>query len=72
MRRFSAEDLQDQEYLRIHPLGQLPALKYGKTTLWESGAILDFLTRVQPAEAAPLLPQSDDVNIVARYLQVTG
>jgi glutathione S-transferase len=31
------------EYLKLHPLGQIPAIKDGDATLFESGAIVEYL-----------------------------
>ncbi|NNU81207.1 glutathione S-transferase family protein [Halovulum dunhuangense] len=36
-------DLRDPEYLAIHPLGRVPALVDGPVTLFESGAICEYL-----------------------------
>jgi glutathione S-transferase len=36
------ERLKQPEYLAIHPMGMVPALRDGELTLWESGAILQY------------------------------
>jgi glutathione S-transferase len=42
------------EYLAIHPLGKVPALKHGKQVIIESGAIMLYLADLYPeAEMAP-------------------
>ena len=40
---FKPEALQSPEYLQVHPLGQLPAVRDGELTLIESGGILEYL-----------------------------
>ncbi len=40
---FKAEALQSPEYLAVHPLGQLPAIEDGDVTMFESGAIVEYL-----------------------------
>ncbi len=39
----SFEALKRPEYLRVHPLGAVPAIRDGDVTMFESGAILEFL-----------------------------
>jgi glutathione S-transferase len=47
-------DNQKPEYLAIHPLGKVPALKHGDTVLIESGAIMLYLAdRFPAAKMAP-------------------
>ena len=36
-------ELQDPAYLAVHPLGRVPALRDGQLTLFESGAIAEYL-----------------------------
>ena len=63
---FKPENLKRPEYLRLHPLGQVPVVEDGGVVLFESGAILEWLLekygagRLQPATGAPER---------ARYLQ---
>lgn len=53
--RISAESLRAPDYLKIHPLGRVPAIREGDLTLFESGAILQYLLerygkgRLEPA-----------------------
>lgn len=52
---FKPEILKSPEYLALHPLGQIPVLEDGETTMFESGAILQYLLekygegRLEPA-----------------------
>jgi glutathione S-transferase len=52
---FTSGARQTPEYLKIHPLGQLPAIRDGAISMFESGAILQYLlekhgeTRLAPA-----------------------
>jgi len=40
---FEKTTLQAPDYLKKHPFGKVPALEDGETTLFESGAILEYL-----------------------------
>jgi glutathione S-transferase len=57
--RFTPESLQSAAYLKVHPLGKVPALQDGDLTLFESGAILEYLLekygagRLAPAVGSP-------------------
>lgn len=59
-------DLKCPEYLRIHPLGQVPALVDGDLTLIESAAICMYLAERAPDRS--LLPP-DDARARALYHQ---
>ena len=54
------------EYLRVHPMGRVPTLEDGDVTIFESGAIVQYLLarhgggRMVPATSSPAFP---------RYLQ---
>jgi glutathione S-transferase len=56
---FKPEVLNSPEYLQVHPLGQLPAIRDGEITLYESGAIVQYLLekygagRLEPAIGTP-------------------
>lgn len=56
---FTAEVLQSPTYLKLHPLGRIPVVQDGPVTLFESGAILEYLLekygegRLAPAPATP-------------------
>jgi glutathione S-transferase len=51
----SPEDIKTPEYLKIHPLGQVPALVDGDLTLIESAAICMYLADKDPEQR--LVPQ---------------
>ena len=40
---FKREALQSPEYLKVQPLGQIPAIRDGEVTMFESGAIVQYL-----------------------------
>src|SRR4051812_18689658 len=48
--------LKSSEYLKINPLGKVPAIKDGTATLYESGVIVDYLDA--KSRAKKLLPPS--------------
>jgi glutathione S-transferase len=48
---FADEDLKSAEFLAINPRGQVPALRDGGFTLYESIAILGYLEAIRPAPA---------------------
>jgi glutathione S-transferase len=48
---FSSQDLQSGKFLAINPRGQVPALRDGEFTLYESIAILSYLDAIQPEPA---------------------
>lgn len=62
----SPKDLKTPEYLKIHPLGQVPALVDGDLTLIESAAICMYLAERAPDKA--LLP-ADNIKTRALYHQ---
>jgi len=51
------------EYLSVHPMGRVPALEDGAVSLFESGAIVQYILarygngRLQPDIASPAYPQ---------------
>jgi glutathione S-transferase len=51
------------DYAKVHPLGRVPALQDGETTIFESGAILQYVLarygdgRLVPDTASPEFPQ---------------
>jgi len=55
----SFETLKSPEYLKIHPLGAVPAIRDGDVAMFESGAILEYLLerygkgRLAPAAGTP-------------------
>jgi glutathione S-transferase len=50
-----SRNMRAPEYLSVHPMGRVPALKDGETTIFESGAIVQYILarhgdgRLQPA-----------------------
>jgi glutathione S-transferase len=49
--RFADDDLKSDEFLAINPRGQVPALRDGGLTLYESIAILAYLDAIRPEPA---------------------
>jgi glutathione S-transferase len=51
--------MRDPEYLKVHPMGRVPALEDGDVRIFESGAIVQYLLakygegRLQPAQDSP-------------------
>jgi glutathione S-transferase len=56
---FKRETLKSPEYLKLHPLGQIPVVQDEKLTMFESGAIVEYLLekygegRLAPLPGAP-------------------
>lgn len=56
---FTPQALKAAEYLKVHPLGKLPAIQDGDLIMFESGAILEYLIekyghgRLAPAPGSP-------------------
>ena len=54
--------MRSPEYRKVHPMGRVPALEDGGVTLFESGAIVEYVLtrhgegRMQPAVEAPEFP----------------
>ena len=54
--------MRSPEYLKLHPLGRVPALEDGDCTIFESGAIVEYVLarygegRLRPAPDAPEFP----------------
>ena len=54
--------MRDAPYLKVHPMGRVPALEDGDVTLFESGAIVEYLLarhgngRMVPAQDSPEFP----------------
>lgn len=40
---FTPESLKSPEYLQVHPLGRVPAIRDGDLTMFESGAIVEYI-----------------------------
>ena len=60
---FHPKNLKSDEHRARHPLGRVPALEDGEVTMFESGAIVDYIvTRhsdgaLKPAPESPLFPE---------------
>jgi glutathione S-transferase len=58
--QFTAEALRSAQHLQVHPLGKVPAIRDGDLTMFESGAILEFILeryaggRLAPPPESPL------------------
>lgn len=51
---FSPEALKSPEYLQVHPLGKVPSIQDGELTMFESGAIVEYvLERYGAGRLAP-------------------
>src|SRR5205085_6706406 len=54
--------MRSPDYLKVHPMGRVPTLKDGDTTIFESGAIVQYVLakygegRLVPAVSAPEFP----------------
>lgn len=58
--------LKKPEYLRIHPLGKVPAIQDGALTMFESGAIVEYLLETYGNGRLAPAPGTDDRG---RFLQ---
>jgi glutathione S-transferase len=59
------------EYLKLNPLGKVPALKDGKTVIYESGVIVEYLEAKHKKK--PVVPKNAKVAAEARMIAaVTG
>ena len=60
---FHPKDLKSEEHRKRHPLGRIPVLEDGDITLWESGAIIEYVMArygdggLKPAVDAPEFPE---------------
>lgn len=61
----SPKDTKTPEYLRLHPLGQVPALVDGDVAMFESAAICMYLAERDPAQT--LLPGDDRAQRAGYY-----
>ncbi len=56
---FTPETLKSSEYLQVNPLGKVPSIQDNGLTMFESGAILEYILekygkgRLAPAPGAP-------------------
>ena len=63
---FHPKDLKSDEHRARHPLGRIPVLEDGDITIWESGAIAEYILERQ--KNGGLKPSSDSANY-PKYLQ---
>ena len=63
---FHPKDLKSDAHRARHPLGRIPVLEDGDVTLWESGAIVEYI--VERHKNGGLKPAVDDPNFPA-FLQ---
>jgi glutathione S-transferase len=64
---FSARDHKTPEFLQVNPRGQVPAIRDGAFTLWESYAILVYLDRKHPTP--PLFgATAEDAGVIQRLV----
>ena len=60
---FHPKDLKSEEHRKRHPLGRIPVLEDGDITLWESGAIIEYVMArygdggLKPAVDTPEFPE---------------
>lgn len=60
---FHPKDLKSDEHRQRHPLGRIPVLEDGDITIWESGAIADYILErhknggLKPSPDAPNFPE---------------
>ena len=63
---FHPKDLKSDEHRARHPLGRIPVLEDGETSIFESGAIAEYI--LERHKNGGLKPASDDPNF-PEYLQ---
>lgn len=63
---FHPKDLKSDEHRSRHPLGRIPVLEDGDVTIWESGAIAEYI--LERHKNGGLKPSSDAPNF-PKYLQ---
>ena len=63
---FHPKDLKSEEHRARHPLGRIPVLEDGETSIFESGAIAEYI--LERHKNGGLKPASDDPNF-PEYLQ---
>lgn len=65
---FSAGDTRKPEFLALNPRHQVPVLVDGDFTLYESGAIAEYLEDAYPERGAPLFPRDIRDRAIARRM----
>lgn len=61
-----AQEMRSPEYKKLHPMGRVPTLEDGSITIFESGAIIQYI--LEKNKNHKLIPSSDDEEY-ANYLQ---
>ena len=61
-----AQEMRSPEYKKLHPMGRVPTLEDGSTTIFESGAIIQYV--LEKNKNHELIPSSDNPEY-ANYLQ---
>ena len=61
-----AQEMRSPEYKKLHPMGRVPTLEDGSITIFESGAIIQYI--LEKNKNHKLIPSSDDEKY-ANYLQ---
>ena len=64
--KFHPSDLKSDAHRARHPLGRIPVLEDGPLTLWESGAIVEYI--IERHTDGQLKPKPDD-SAYPKYLQ---
>jgi glutathione S-transferase len=62
---YTLHENRSEKYRAIHPFGLVPAIEYDGQTIWESGAICQFLVEAYPDSGLAPLPNSPER---AKYL----
>ena len=66
--KFHPSDLKSDAHRGRHPLGRIPVLEDGPLTLWESGAIVEYI--IERHTDGQLKPKPDD-SAYPKYLPVS-
>lgn len=66
--QFSAKDLKNDAYRKISPLGRIPVLEDGDVTIYESGAIVEYILARHTENNGGLKPEVDS-PLFPEYLQ---
>jgi len=73
---FSPKDLKSDEHRSRHPLGRVPVLEDGEVSIYESGAIVEYILErhknggLKPSVDSPEFPAYLQWFLVDRWLQL--
>jgi glutathione S-transferase len=69
LERFTLGDpaMRSPEYRRVHPMGRVPALQDGDVTIYESGAIVQYVL-AKYGNGRMLMPQVNVIVVETRFL----